>query len=98
VPQIVDKPALTVVGLETAFIHALSADTNNVKVIGPLWDTFLHRAKDVPNRTGNAIWLPQSAWQHAEIADVELYDERFDCSSDQSEMEYWISVTPKRAG
>ena len=161
-PHIVEKPALTVVGLETPFIHALSPDTNN-HIIGPLWDRFIHRAKEVPNRAGDAmygiiysrpesershphelqyiaaaavsslgeipagmtsrtipagtfavflhrgpitriadtcreiyrVWLPQSPWEHAGIADVELYDERFNCESEGSVMEYWISVKPK---
>jgi AraC family transcriptional regulator len=55
-PQIVEKPALTVIGLQTAFIHALSPDTNNSKVLGPLWDRFIHRAKEVPNRIGDAMY------------------------------------------
>jgi AraC family transcriptional regulator len=161
--QIVEKPALHVVGLEAAFIHALSPEATNFKVIGPLWDRFVHRAGEVPNRIGeemfgviygrpekerahpdelqyiaavrvsseNAIppgmvertvpagtfavfthhgpiqmigdtvreiyrdWLPQSAFRHAEIADIELYDHRFHCDRDDSEMEYWISVTSK---
>ena len=165
-PQIVEKPALTLAGLETPFIHALSPDTNNFKVIGPLWDRFVHRAGEVPHRIGTAmygiiygrpanershpdelqyiaavpvssaatipagmvshivpagtfavfvhrgpitriadtcreiyrVWLPQSAWEHAEIADVELYDERFDCESEGSVMEYWISVKLKKSG
>ncbi len=164
-PQIAEKPALTVVGLETPFIHALSPDTNN-HIIGPLWDQFCHRAKEVPNRVSDAMygiiyrrpasershphelqyvaaaavsslgeipagmtsrtipestfavflhrgpitriadtcreiyreWLPQSEWEHADVADVELYDERFDCESETSEMEYWISVRAKGAG
>jgi AraC family transcriptional regulator len=41
-------------------------------------------------------WLPQSAYRHAGIADIELYDHRFNCENDQSEMEYWISITPKQ--
>ena len=161
-PSIVKKPPLSIVGLETPFIHALSPDTNN-HIIGPLWDQFIRRAKEVPHRAGDAMYgiiygrpeserthphelqyiagvavsslgevpegmvpraiptgkfavfihrgsimkiaetcreiyrvsLPQSGWEHAEIADVELYDERFDCESEQSEMEYWISVRPK---
>ena len=165
-PQIVQKPALIVVGLEASFIHALSPQTNNFKVIPPLWDKFTHRAGEVSNRLGKAmygiiygrpetershphelqyiaavavsradkipegmvswtipagtfavflhrgpiqnigdtcyeiyrVWLPQSPWQHSEIADVEVYDERFDCESEKSEMEYWISVTPKSSG
>ncbi|MBC8117872.1 MAG: AraC family transcriptional regulator [Candidatus Saccharimonas sp.] len=40
-------------------------------------------------------WLPQSAYQNTEIADVELYDHRFCPDGADSEMEYWISVTPK---
>jgi AraC family transcriptional regulator len=164
-PQIVDKPALTVVGLETPFLHALSPQTTNMQVIGPLWDRFMHRAKEVSGRRGDAmygivygrpeaershadelqyiagvavdsaatvpagmviytvpagkfavffhrgpitniaetcreiyrVWLPQSPWQHAGTADVELYDERFDCESEASEMEYWVPVVPKNA-
>ncbi len=42
------------------------------------------------------VWLPQSQYQHAGIADVELYDRRFRMSDEDSEMEYWISV--KRLG
>lgn len=163
-PQIVEKPALTVVGLEASFISALSPDATNSHVIGPLWDKFVHRAAEVPNRIGHdmlgvvygrppaershphemqyiaavpvsstakipqgmvahtvtagtfavfthrgpinsiaktvdeiyRVWLPQSAWQHAQIADVELYDERFCGGGDDSEMEIWISVVPKR--
>lgn len=163
-PQIVEKPPLTVIGLRASFIHALSPDTNNLQVIGPLWERFLHRQSEVPNRIGRATfgiiyarpeaerrhvhelayiaaaavssdgevppgmvayvvpagrfavfvhrgpiakiaetcreiyrqWLPQSDWEHAGMADVELYDERFDCASDRSEMEYWIPLHPKR--
>jgi AraC family transcriptional regulator len=162
-PQIVDKAAWTIVGLETPFIHGLSPETNAPQVIGPLWEAFCHRSAEVSGRLGKEmygiiygrpeqerghrdelqyiagvavgpthtvppgmsrreiaagtfavfvhrgpihkisatcreiyrVWLPQSAWKHAEIADVELYDGRFDCDSETSEMEYWISVTPK---
>jgi len=164
-PVIVDKPELTVVGLETPFIHGLSPETNAPKVIGALWEAFCDRMKDVPARVGKEsygiiygrdekerahphelqyiaavavhsaenppagmssrtipagkfavfihrgpihkisatcyeiyrVWLPQSAWQHSGIADVEVYDERFDCESETSEMEYWISIEPKAA-
>jgi AraC family transcriptional regulator len=43
------------------------------------------------------VWLPQSPWQHAQIADIELYDHRFNCESDKSEMDYWVSVVPRRS-
>ncbi len=159
-PQVIEKSELTVIGLEAAFIHALSPDATNFQVIGPLWDQFIQRATQVQNRlddkmvgiihdrppaershphelqylaaapvssTGEIpegmvwriipagtfavfthrgpitllgdtvreiyrVWLPQSGWQHAEIADVELYDHRFSCDREDSEMEYWISV------
>jgi AraC family transcriptional regulator len=41
-------------------------------------------------------WLPASAYEHAGVADVELYDDRFCADSDSSEMEYWISIRPKK--
>lgn len=37
-------------------------------------------------------WLPQSGYEHAEVADIELYDDRFCPDSATSEMEYWIPV------
>ena len=40
-------------------------------------------------------WLPQSGYKHANFADIELYDSRFDCESPSSEMEYWISIIPE---
>ncbi len=40
------------------------------------------------------IWLPQSDFEHAGI-DVERYDSRFQGESEESEMEYWISVKSK---
>jgi AraC family transcriptional regulator len=162
-PQIMEKCALTVVGLEAAFLHALSPTSTNMTVIPPLWDKIAHRAGEVQGRSGAAmygiiygkpkavrshpdelqyvaavavdsqraipegmvrhtvpagtfavflhrgpitniaqtcreiyrLWLPQSPWQHAGIADVELYDHRFTCDSEASEMEYWVSVRPR---
>lgn len=41
-------------------------------------------------------WLPEADWVHAEAGDVELYDERFHPTSEDSELEYWISVKPKQ--
>ena len=161
-PRIVEKPRLTVVGFEAPFIHALSPDATNLKVIPPLWDKLIQRAGQVPGRIddgmygiicgapemerahphelhylagvavrevtdvpegmvsrtvaagtfavfihrgpiktiGNTIreiyriWLPPSGYRHADVADVELYDRRFCADSDDSEMEYWISVAP----
>lgn len=162
-PPILKKPALTVVGLEAPFIHALSPAANNLQVIGALWDTFTHRIREVGHRVGHAMfgvlydrpiearthpdellylagvavsnaeqvpegmiartipagtfavfihrgpinkiaetaasiyrtWLPQSGYQHARTADVEMYDDRFCVDGEDSEMEYWIPVAPK---
>lgn len=162
-PQILEKPAATFVGLEESFISALSPDATNFKVIGPLWQTFLQRAQQIPNRIGHDMygimtstpeskrthphelqyltavavsavdsipegmiwrtvpdttfavfthkgpitaigdtvgqiyqqWLPQSGYEHSDIADIELYDHRFNCEQENQEMEYWISVRPK---
>jgi AraC family transcriptional regulator len=40
-------------------------------------------------------WLPASPYRHSEIADIERYGERFCGESDDSEMEYWISIEPR---
>lgn len=164
-PQIVEKPQITVVGLEKPFLHGLSPESTAAEVIPALWEQFAPQADRVSGRVGHAmygviygrpdadrshpdelqyiagvavsstdkippgmvsrtipagkfavvthrgpiyklrdtvrelyrVWLPQSAWQHAQIADIELYDKRFDCESDSSEMEYWISIEPKVA-
>jgi AraC family transcriptional regulator len=164
-PQIVEKPALTVVGLEAPFLHGLSSESTAAEVIPHLWERFSSKADQVPGRTGHQmlgviygrpetershpdelqyiagvavssaneippgmvsrtipagkfavfihrgpihklavtvreiyrVWLPQSDYKHAEIADIELYDQRFDCESDDSEMEYWISIAPKNS-
>src|SRR6185436_8769459 len=68
-PQIVEKPELTVVGCQASFIHALSPDTTNFKVIPPLWDKFIRRAKQVPGRIGHdmfgVIWgRPEAERKH----------------------------------
>jgi len=55
-PEILVKPAMTIVGLETPFIHALSPETNNFKVIPPLWDTFSHRMGELAGRIGQASY------------------------------------------
>ena len=154
---------MTFVGLEASFLHALSPETTNYKVIPPLWQQFSQRAREVQSRVGQAmygiiygrpeserahphelqyiaavavssvtnlpagmtsrtvpagkfaqfthrgpihrigetcreiyrVWLPQSNWQHAGIADIEVYDHRFCPDGEDSEVDYWISVVPK---
>lgn len=59
---------------------------------------FIHKGPiEKITETLNAIydgWLKTCEYEHAEIADIEIYDERF-CMDDGSEMEYWISVKAK---
>jgi AraC family transcriptional regulator len=68
------------------------------EVPGGLYAVFTHRGKlDALFATIEAIyreWLPASAYEHAGRADVETYGDRFDPDSDDSEMEYWISIRP----
>ena len=63
---------------------------------------FTHRGPigEIAKTVGEAygVWLPKSGYQHAGVADVERYDERFCGGGDDSQMEYWISVTPKSPG
>ena len=42
-----------------------------------------------------ADWLPASKYEHAEIVDLERYDDRFDGCSEDSVFDYGISVKPK---
>lgn len=161
-PQIIEKLTFAVVGFEGSFIHALSPDANNLKVIGELWEKLGERVDEIEIRSGEEMfgiihggpkhehshphelqyvagvpvsldsskrdipngmichrvsrglfavfshrgaisgigetvgeiyreWLPQSEYEHAQICDVELYDQRFNCET-ESESEYWISV------
>jgi AraC family transcriptional regulator len=55
-PQIIEKPPLRVIGIEAPFVSVLSPDATNFQVIGPLWDKFLHRTKQIPNRVGHAMF------------------------------------------
>ena len=55
-PHVVEKPAFTIVGCEATFISALSPDANNLEVIGGLWESFVHRAKEVPHRADQAMY------------------------------------------
>lgn len=162
-PVLLIKPRMQFVGLETSFIHGLSPETNNFKVIPALWDAFIRRSGEVPRRVGQELygvitarpeserghpdelqymagvlvsdigeipagmiahtvpeslvahvthrgpirniavtvralyreWLPNSAYRHRGLADIELYDQRFCADSNDSEMEYWITIEPK---
>lgn len=163
-PQIIDSPAISFIGMECLFRHALSEETNDMAVIPQLWGRFGSKRETVPNQTEPSAawgiitadpeeershadelrylaaaqvsfdsevpegmivrafpaakyacftlrgpisrigehcqmmyreWLPQSPWEHAGIADLERYDERFCAESEDSEIDYWISIKPK---
>jgi AraC family transcriptional regulator len=65
---------------------------------GGLFAVFVHRGPihRIAETVGAIYreWLPGSGYEHAGVADVEVYDERFSCDSEDSEMEYWISIRP----
>ena len=55
-PEIVQKDAFTLVGMEARFIGALSPDANNFDVIPPLWDRFINRIGEVEGRSDEATY------------------------------------------
>ena len=55
-PQILEKPDITFVGVEASFLHALSPETNNFKVIPPLWEQLDKRACEVTGRIGKTMF------------------------------------------
>ena len=55
-PEIVQKDAFTLVGVEAPFISALSPDSNNFKVIPPLWDRFVDRIEEIEHRSDEAAY------------------------------------------
>lgn len=48
-PQIITLPALTLIGLETRFIGAMSPDANNLSLIPPLFDKFGSSCDKLPS-------------------------------------------------
>ena len=88
-----------IAGVPVSQIAALPVGMVSRTVPAATYATFIHRGPiyriSETVREIYRVWLPQSGYQHAQIADIELYDSRFDCESDASEMEYWISVIPK---
>ena len=55
-PELVEKAAFRVVGREAVFVHVLAAGANSAEVVGPLWEGFLHAARKVPGRVGEAMY------------------------------------------
>ena len=68
-PEIVQKEAFTLVGLEASFIGALSPDADNFEVIPALWHRFINRIEEIRNRSDDAcygliITRPESERSH----------------------------------
>ena len=55
-PEIVQKGALTIVGMEASFISALSPDANNFELVPALWYRFINRLDEVESRTDEACY------------------------------------------
>lgn len=68
-PTIVEKPEQKFVGLEAPFIHGLSPETTNFKVIPPLWEKFWGRTSEIKHRIGQEMFgiiygLPEAQRSH----------------------------------
>ena len=68
-PEIVQKEAFTVVGMEAPFMGAQSPDANNFEVIHALWHQFNHRVGEVENRSDEASYglvmtIPEAERSH----------------------------------
>ncbi len=68
-PEIVQKEAFTVVGMEALFLGAQSPDANNFEVIPALWHLFNHRVGEVENRSDEANYglvmtIPEAERSH----------------------------------
>jgi len=55
-PEIVQRDAFTLVGIEAPFIGALSPDANNFQVIPALWDKFINRVGEIEGRSDEAAY------------------------------------------
>lgn len=164
-PNIIQLPALTLVGPEAHFISAMSPDANNLKIIPPLWhrlftrkaelgqqlDAYMYGAcrclpssqrtredeleylaginvassSPVPAGMGkwkiaaatyaqfthrgpisklsetinyvHGAWLPRSEFEYVNSGvELERYDDRFNPEAKDSEMDYLITVRPKK--
>jgi AraC family transcriptional regulator len=40
------------------------------------------------------VWLEASDYEHSGLADLEIYDERFNPHGDDSQLDYCISIKP----
>jgi len=88
-------------GVRVSSTAGLPATMTFRTIPAALFAVFTHRGVIASLRdTVHAIyrtWLPQSAYEQADVPDVELYDHRFCPEVGTSEMEYWIAVRPKAA-
>jgi AraC family transcriptional regulator len=89
-----------IAGVQVSDVGALPAGMVSRTVPAATYATFIHRGPiwkiSETVREIYRVWLPDSGYEHAEVADIELYDSRFDCESDASEMEYWITVISQK--
>ena len=80
-------------------LEEIPAGMNSREISATTFAVFTHRGPIAGiGDTVAAIyrdWLPQSSYEHSGVADIEIYGECFAPDSDESEMEYWISVAPR---
>ena len=92
---------------ELLYLAAVPVSSTDSLPEGMVWRTipattyavFIHRGPitGIASTCGEIYreWLPQSGYEHSDIADIEVYDHRFCPDSEDSEVEYWISVRKK---
>lgn len=55
-PEIIQRDAFALVGVEAPFIGALSPDASNFQVIPALWDKFINRVGEIEGRSDEAAY------------------------------------------
>jgi AraC family transcriptional regulator len=86
-------------GVEVSAATDLPLGAVSREVPGGLYARILHRG--VIGEIANTVsyiyreWLPKSGYEHSEVADIEIYGAKFNGDSENSEMDYLISVRPR---
>lgn len=85
-----------VAGTEVTKIENVPAGMTSIKAPAGRYAVFTHKGKvELIGHTMNYIystWLPRSGVELREAPDLEIYDNRFNPNSDDSELDIWIPV------
>jgi len=88
-------------GVEVTSSNDLPPGAVSRQAPGGLYARIVHRGVigEIARTVGYIYreWLPKSDFEHSDLADLEIYGAKFNGDSEDSEMEYLISVRPRRA-